>query len=142
MTCFVFKKEHVVFGRGRAYSTVACLFVPVVDWQYGYSGELGVRGEKSPHVKHGAQWNVAELGRRIVVANDPVGEHGEGVRLVSKVHAFPLYADTTSPVGMVHENQFSPVGMRLFKGREFSGLRPERFFLGACIGGKYEYDEV
>jgi hypothetical protein len=43
---------------------------------------------------------------------------------------------------MVHENQFSPVGMRLFKGREFSGLRPERFFLGACTGDEYEKDEV
>ena len=64
------------------------------------------------------------------------------MRLVSKVHAFPLYADTASPVGMVYENQFSPVGMSLFKGREFSRLRPERFFLGARIGDEYEKDEV
>ena len=43
---------------------------------------------------------------------------------------------------MVYENQFSPVGVRLFKGRKFSRLRPERFFLGACIGDEYEQDEV
>ena len=64
------------------------------------------------------------------------------MRLVSKVLAFPLYADTASPVGMVYENQFSTVGMSLFKGREFSRLRPERFFLGARIGDEYEKDEV
>jgi len=64
------------------------------------------------------------------------------MRLVSKVHAFPLYADTASPVGMVYENKFSSVGMSLFKGRKISGLRPERFFLGVRIGDEYEQDEV
>ena len=64
------------------------------------------------------------------------------MRLVSKVLTFPLYADTSPAVGMVCENKFSPVGMSLFKGREFSGLRPERFFFGACIGDEYEKDDV
>ena len=64
------------------------------------------------------------------------------MRLVSKVLSFPLNSDTASPVGMVHENKFSTIGMRLFKGRKFSRLRPERFFLGACIGDEYEKDEV
>ena len=62
--------------------------------------------------------------------------------LVSKVLSFPLYADTASPVGMVYENQFSTVGMSLFKVREFSHLRPERFFLGAKIGDEYEKNHV
>jgi hypothetical protein len=43
---------------------------------------------------------------------------------------------------MVYENKFSSVGMSLFKGREFSELRTERFFLGAGIGDEYEKDEV
>ena len=64
------------------------------------------------------------------------------MRLVSKVLSFPLYADTASPVGMVYENEFSPVGMSLFKVREFSRLRPERFFLGAEIGDEYEKNHV
>ena len=64
------------------------------------------------------------------------------MRLVSKVHAFTLYADTSTAVGMVHENKFSSIGMRLFKGRKFSRLRPERLFLGVCIGDEYEKDEV
>ena len=64
------------------------------------------------------------------------------MRLVSKVHAFPLYTDASPAVGMVYENKFSPIGMRLFKGREFSRLGTERFSLGACTGGKYEKDEV
>ena len=64
------------------------------------------------------------------------------MRLVSKVHAFPLYADTASPVGMVYENKFSSVGMSLFKGRKISGLRSERFFLGARIGDEYEKNQV
>ena len=64
------------------------------------------------------------------------------MRLVSKVLSFPLYADTSATVGMVHENQFSSIGMSLFKRRKFSRLRPERFFLGARIGDEYEKDEV
>ena len=53
-----------------------------------------------------------------------------------------MYADTASPVGMVYENKFSPVGMSLFKGRKFSRLRPERVFLGARIGDEYEKNQV
>ena len=64
------------------------------------------------------------------------------MRLVSKVLSFPLYADTASPVGMVYENQFSSIGISLFKGREFSGLRPEGVFLGAEIGDEYEKNQV
>ena len=64
------------------------------------------------------------------------------MRFVSKVFAFPLYADAASPVGMVYENQFSTVGMSLFNGREFSRLRPERIFLGARIGDEYEKNQV
>ena len=64
------------------------------------------------------------------------------MRFVSKVHAFPLYSDTSATVGMVYENQFSSIGMCLFKGRKFSRLRPERLFLGVCIGDEYEKDEV
>ena len=61
------------------------------------------------------------------------------MRLVSKVLAFPLYADAASPVGMVYENKFSSVGMSLFKVRKFSRLRPEGVFLGAEIGDEYDH---
>ena len=64
------------------------------------------------------------------------------MRLVSKVLAFPLYADAASPGGMIYENEFSPIGMGLFKGREFPRPRPERFFLGARIGDDYEKNQV
>tara|TARA_B100001094_G_C17914842_1_gene663027 strand:+ start:327 stop:548 length:222 start_codon:yes stop_codon:yes gene_type:complete len=73
MAGLVFKEKQVVFGRGRAYSTVSCLLIPVVDWQHGYGGELGIRGKKAPSMEYGADGNVAELGGSIVVANDPVG---------------------------------------------------------------------
>ena len=63
----------MVFGRGCAFATVAGGLVSVVDWQNGYGGEFGIRGEKAPGMEHGADGNVAELGRSIVVANDPVG---------------------------------------------------------------------
>jgi len=43
---------------------------------------------------------------------------------------------------MVYENKFSSVGMSLFKGRKISGLRSERFFLGARIGDEYEKNQV
>ena len=64
------------------------------------------------------------------------------MRFVSKVFAFPLYADATSPVGMVYENEFSPVGMSLLKGREFPRLRLEGVFFGARIGDDYEKNQV
>ena len=64
------------------------------------------------------------------------------MRFVSKVFAFPLYADAASPVGMVYENEFSPVGMSLFKGREFPRLRSEGVFFGARIGDEYEKNQV
>ena len=64
------------------------------------------------------------------------------MRLVSKVLSFTLYTDASPAVGMIHENEFSPIGMSLFKGREFSGLRPVRFFFGACTGDEYEKDEL
>ena len=64
------------------------------------------------------------------------------MRLVSKVLSFPLYADTSATVGMVHENQFSAVRVGFFNGRKFSRPRPERFFLGACIGDEYEKNQV
>ena len=64
------------------------------------------------------------------------------MRFVSKVFAFPLYADAASPVGMVYENEFSPEGMSLFKGREFPRLRSEWVFFGARIGDEYEKNQV
>ena len=63
----------MVFGRCNAFATITVVFVSVVDWQHGYGGELGVRGKKAPGMEHGADGNVAELRRRIVVANAPVG---------------------------------------------------------------------
>jgi hypothetical protein len=43
---------------------------------------------------------------------------------------------------MVYENQFSSIGISLFKGRKFSRLRPEGVFLGAEIGDEYEKNQV
>ena len=63
----------MVFGWGCAFATVACGLVAVVDWQNGYRGKRGIRREKAPGMENGADWNVAELGRSIVVSNDPVG---------------------------------------------------------------------
>ena len=110
----------MVFGRGCAFATVACGLVAVVDWQHGYGGELGFRGEKAPGMEHGSDGNIPQTCRCTMIANDAIGQHGEGMRLVSKVLAFPLYADAPSPVGMVYENEFSTIGMGLFKGGEFS----------------------
>ena len=64
------------------------------------------------------------------------------MRLVSKVLSFPLYADTSSPVGMIHKDKFTPVGVGFFNRWEFSRLRPEGVFLGAEIGDEYEKNHV
>ena len=124
----------MVFGWGCAFATITCGLVAVVDWQHGYGGELGVRGEKAPGMEHGSDGNIPQTCRCTMIANDAIGQNGEGMRLVSKVFAFPLYADAASPVGMIYENEFSPIGMGLFNRREFSCLRSVGVFLGARIG--------
>ena len=69
-----------------------------------------------------------------MIADDAVGQHGKGVRAGVVELTFRFDSDAAATVGVINEDQFSPVGMSLFKGREFSWFRPERFFLGACIG--------
>ena len=43
---------------------------------------------------------------------------------------------------MVYEDKLATVGMSLFKGREFSCLGTERFFLGACIEDSVSYTHL
>ena len=65
-----------------------------------------------------------------MIANDAVGEHGKGVRRVAEVSAFTLDTETATAVGMIHEDQFAAVGVRLFQRWKLPRYGPERFFLG------------
>ena len=74
---------------------------------------------------HGAERKIAEFRRSAVIPDDPIRQHGEGVRIISVELAIPLHTDAATPVGMIHEHKFAPVGVRLFQRREFSRLGSE-----------------
>ena len=93
-------------------------------------------------MEHGADGNVPQTGRRTLIANDAIGQHGEGVRRVAEVGALTLDTKTAAAVGVVDKGQFTAEAMRLSERGEFSCLRTERFFLGARIGNEKANTEV
>ena len=129
----VFEQEDVVLGGCRAGAAVARVLLPVVDRQHRHGGDLGVRREKGPDVQHGAERDVPEIRRCAVIADDAVGEHGEGVRGVSEIRARPLHADAAAAVRMIHEHEFAPVGVRLFQRRKLPRFGPERLRPGGRL---------
>ena len=137
---FVFEQEDVVLGGCRAGAAVARVLLPVVDRQHRHGGDLGVRREKGPDVQHGAERDVPQIRRCAVIADDAVGEHGEGVRSVSEIRARPLHADAAAAVGMIHEHEFAPVRVRLFQRRKLPRFGPERLVGGG--GGAREPGEA
>ena len=122
----VFEQQDVVLGGCDAGATVARGFLSVVDRQHRHGGDLRVRREKGPDVQHGAERDVPQIRRCAVIADDAVGQHGEGVRGVSEIRALPLHAKAAAAVGMIHEHQFAAIGVRLFQRRKLPRLGPER----------------
>ena len=66
--------------------------------------------------------NVAKICRSIVVTNNAVGKQGERVGVVAIKFPRSLHADTSPPIGVVHEDKFAPVGVGFFYRWEFSIL--------------------
>ena len=117
MAGFVFEKQGVVLGGGDAGAAivVAVSFL-VVHWQHRHGRELRVRRKKGPHVKHRAEWDVPQVGRGTVIADDAIGKQGEGVWVVAEEHPGRLHSDAASAIGMIHEDKFASVGVRFLQG--------------------------
>ena len=75
---------------------------------------------------HSAERYVAQVRWCAVIADDAVGQHGEGMGIVSKKHPRSLHADAAAAVGMIHEHQFASIRERLFQRGKLPRLWPER----------------
>ena len=64
-----------------------------------------------------------------MVTDYAVGKKGERVGVVAVKFPRSLHADTTPPVGVIHEDDFAPVGVGFFNRWKFSFLRTEWFTL-------------
>ena len=52
------------------------------------------------------------------------------MRIIPKELSLPLHADAAAAIGMIHENQFAAIGVRLFERGEFFRFGAERFVFG------------
>jgi hypothetical protein len=47
--------------------------------------------------------------------------------IVPEKHTVPLHTNAAPAVGVIHEDEFAPIGMGLFERGEFPGFGPEDF---------------
>jgi hypothetical protein len=57
-----------------------------------------------------------------VVTNNAVGKKGERVGVIPVKLTRSLHPDTSPPVGVIHEDDFTPVGVGFFNGWKFAFL--------------------
>ena len=81
-------------------------------------------------MQDGAQGNVPQIRRCAVVANDGVGEQGEGMRAVESEGVCRLNPETAPAVCVIYKNQLPAVSARLFKRRKSARLWAENL---GCI---------
>jgi hypothetical protein len=103
------------------------IFVLIVGREYGNGRGLGIRWQKSMGMHDGTKRNVPKIRRSIVITNYAVGKKGERVGVVAVKLTRALYPDTTPPVGVIHEDDFSPIGVGFFNGWKFPNFGSEWF---------------
>ena len=119
----VLEQEHMVLGREDTDTAVVVgITVFAVDRQDGHGRELGVRRQIGRDVQDGAERDVAEFGRCAMVTHHPVGEQGEGMRVVAAEDADAEHTDATAAVDMVDEHELSAIGVSFGQLREFAGF--------------------
>ncbi len=92
-------------------------------------------------MKNTTQRNVTKIGRSVMIPNNSVGKHGEGMGVVAVKLTCPLDADTAPAVGVVYENQFAAVGVGFFNGWEFPFLGTKDFRFRLSVSGGYVNEE-
>ena len=116
----------MVLSRGGADAGVTEFLQAIVNRQDGHGGNLWIRREIGLHVHDCAQRNVSKIGGGVMIANHAVGQHGERGWASETEPAVPLDPNAATPVGVIHEGQFTTVGMGFFQRGKFSWFRPER----------------
>lgn len=124
----------MVLGRGGADAGVAEFLQAIVDRQDGHGGNLRIRREKGMSIHDRAQWNVPKIGGGVTIANHAVGQHRKRGWASETEPAVPLDPNAATPVGVIHEGQFTSVGMGFFQRGKFSWFRPERRVLSEQRG--------
>ena len=69
-----------------------------------------------------------------MIADQPIRQHCEGMRIVSEEHARPLQPNTATAVGMIDEDEFTAIDVGVLERRELSRPRPKGF-VGCDCGG-------
>jgi hypothetical protein len=73
------------------------------------------------------QRDIPQIGRRAVIAHDPVWKHGEWMRAVAEEHSRPMHAKTASSIRVIHIDELAAIRVRLFQRRKLAHLGTERF---------------
>ena len=120
----VLKQQDMVLRREDADAAVV-VGIPVfaVDWQDGHGRELGVRRQVGRDVHDGAERDIAQVGRRAVIADHAVGQHRERVRVVTTEDANAEDTEAAAAVDVIDEHEFAPVGVGFREFRELAGFR-------------------
>ena len=109
----VLEQEHVVLGGEDADAAVMVgVAILVVDRQHGHRGKLRVRRQIGGDVQDGAERDIAEFGGCAMVTHHPVGEQGEGMRVVTTEDADAEHADAAASVDVVYEHELATIGVR------------------------------
>jgi hypothetical protein len=87
-------------------------------------------------MQEGAEWNIPQIGWSTMVADDPIGEHCEGMRRVSKKLTRAYDPKASTAVGMIQKGENAPIGNGLFQRRELACFGTKRLILGDCRRGE------
>ena len=114
-------------GENTDSPVVPGIFILIVVREYGHGRGLGVGRQKPVGMHHRTKRDIAKIRRSIVVTDHAVGEQGERVGVIPVKFSRSLNADTSTPVGMVNKDKFTPVGVSFFNGWKFAFLGAEWF---------------
>ena len=62
-------------------------------------------------VHHGAEWDVTQIGRCAMIANNAIRQHGEWMRIIAEKHAGSLHTDAATTIRVIDEDEFTTVGV-------------------------------
>lgn len=66
-------------------------------------------------MQDGAKRKIPQIRRRAVLADDPVGEHGEWMRWIAEELTGGLHAQAATAIHVIHKRQHALIRVRLFQ---------------------------
>ena len=83
---------------------------------------------------HRAERNVPQIRRRSLIPHDAIRQHRKRLRIVAVELPCPFHTNAATAVGMVHEDEFSAIGVSFFQRGKLACLGTEGFVGGDCNG--------